>query len=186
MSRSFDGNGSIFYGKIKQWTKNTIIMVTKLKENFYIAVFLIADAMALGFVWQKNGASDFSGRANVQGMWNGRTIKQRIGVFELMKSIERRKMNNTLSKVARSQIKEKLAVCTEGQQAIFKRMYSHKNLGLSIDKIVDVIPDEKLGWALTQVKNTVKSLMVSNHKSIFSICISLRRPSRGSISLPQH
>jgi hypothetical protein len=37
-------------------------------------------------------------------------------------------MNETLKNAAKTILKELLAQCTEGQQMMFKRMYSHNNL----------------------------------------------------------
>jgi hypothetical protein len=64
-------------------------------------------------------------------------------------------MNKELSRFARQQLKEGLALCSEGQQLIFKRMYSHKNLELPINDVVDAMPDDKLDWAMTQVARTI-------------------------------
>ena len=65
-------------------------------------------------------------------------------------------MNSQLANYARGKIKEGLSKLSEGHQAVFKRMYSHKNLELPIDKVVDNMPDTKLNWALTQVQNSLK------------------------------
>jgi len=64
-------------------------------------------------------------------------------------------MNKILQDYARLQIKKFLSQCTESQQFLFKRMYSHKNLTLDIDKVVDNMPEEKLDWALNQCQRTV-------------------------------
>ena len=56
-----------------------------------------------------------------------------------------------------------LAQCTKGQQQIFKRMYSHKNLILDIEKIVDNMPENKLDWAFTQCEKTL------NKNDIFAL-----------------
>lgn len=65
-------------------------------------------------------------------------------------------MNEELSTVARNYLKENLEHCTEGEIHVFKMMYSPVNPELSIDKVVDQMPDEKLDWAMSQVKNTMK------------------------------
>lgn len=65
-------------------------------------------------------------------------------------------MNNTLSQYARAQLKAGLAECNEGQQLLFKRMYSHKNLEKTIEQVVDDMPDEKLDWAMQQVERTLQ------------------------------
>ena len=64
-------------------------------------------------------------------------------------------MNKTLQDFARVQLKEMLAQCTEAQQMLFKRMYSHKDLTLDINTVVDNMPEEKLDWAMQQCKRTV-------------------------------
>jgi len=65
-------------------------------------------------------------------------------------------MNSQLVSYARQKIKEGLSELTEGNQMKFKRMYSHNNLELPINNVVDNMPEEKLDWALTQVQNTLK------------------------------
>ncbi len=64
-------------------------------------------------------------------------------------------MNNQLQQFARETLKKGLAECTEGEQRIFKRMYSYKNLELPIDEVVDGIDEEKLDWAMKQVQATL-------------------------------
>lgn len=70
-------------------------------------------------------------------------------------------MNKTLSDFARAELKAGLAQCTESQQETFKQMYSHDNLDLSIDQVVDKMPDSKLDWAMQQVQRTL-----SNNKKV--------------------
>ena len=65
-------------------------------------------------------------------------------------------MNEELSTVARNFLKENLEKCTDGEIHVFKMMYSPVNPDLSIDKVVDQMADEKLDWAMSQVKNTMK------------------------------
>ncbi len=64
-------------------------------------------------------------------------------------------MNNTIKEFTKDSLKNGLSKCTEQQQSLFKRMYSHKNLSLSINDVVDNMPDDKLDWALTQVEKTL-------------------------------
>jgi hypothetical protein len=64
-------------------------------------------------------------------------------------------MNATLSTQARNYLKVLIARCTEPQQLLFKRMYSHKNLDLPINEVIDNMPDEKLDWAVSQCERTV-------------------------------
>lgn len=63
-------------------------------------------------------------------------------------------MNDQLQNYARSALKEGLAQCTDGEQLLFKRMYSHGNLDLPIDKVVDLMPSDRLDWAMEQVQKT--------------------------------
>lgn len=53
-------------------------------------------------------------------------------------------------------LKDLLAQCTEKQQMLFKRMYSHENLELPINEVVDQMPDDKIDWAVTQCERTVE------------------------------
>jgi len=65
-------------------------------------------------------------------------------------------MNESLQQYARETIKTGLAKCTEAEQMLFKRMYSHKNLELPIDQVVDTMPAERLDIAMQQVENTLR------------------------------
>lgn len=49
-----------------------------------------------------------------------------------------------------------LSLCTEQEHIIFKRMYSHENLNVSIDECVDNMDESKVDWALTQVERTIE------------------------------
>ena len=71
-------------------------------------------------------------------------------------------MNNTLQSFAKNQLKEGLKQCTEAQQLLFKRMYSHNNLTLSIDDVVDKMPEDKLSWAMEQVEKTLRLTVIPN------------------------
>ena len=64
-------------------------------------------------------------------------------------------MNAELQKYARDQLKSGLAQCTEAQQLLFKRFYSHKDLSLPINEVVDRMPVEDLDHAMTQVQKTL-------------------------------
>ncbi len=55
-----------------------------------------------------------------------------------------------------------LSDCTEEQQLVFKRMYSHKNLGLSINEIVNLMDEDSLDRALDQCVRT----MDKNYKNL--------------------
>jgi len=67
-------------------------------------------------------------------------------------------MNANLQNYARNEIKNGLSQLPENFQLMFKRMYSHGNLELSIDTIVDNMPDEKLDWAMQQVERSLKKI----------------------------
>ena len=64
-------------------------------------------------------------------------------------------MNDQIQEFARQALKNGLAECTEGQQGVFKRMYSFDDLFRPIDAVVDRMPDEKLDWAMRQVQSTL-------------------------------
>lgn len=64
--------------------------------------------------------------------------------------------NETLKTAAKNILKDLLAKCTEGQQLMFKRMYSHKNLEISINDAVDKMDSSKIDFAITQVERTIE------------------------------
>jgi hypothetical protein len=63
--------------------------------------------------------------------------------------------NPTLISAARIILKDLLSKCTEDQQMLFKRMYSHQNLELPINDAVDQMDPDKMDWAITQCEQTV-------------------------------
>lgn len=65
-------------------------------------------------------------------------------------------MNQTLAKEGKRILKNLLSQCTEGQKLMFKRMYSHNNLELSIYEVVDIMDDDKIDCAITQCEKTVE------------------------------
>lgn len=67
-------------------------------------------------------------------------------------------MNQTIEQFTRAQIKDGLSQLTEAHHLLFKRMYSHKNLELPIDEVVDAMPVEKLDLALSQVERTLNKI----------------------------
>jgi len=69
-------------------------------------------------------------------------------------------MNKTIETFARKTLKVSVKQCTETQQHIFKRMYSHNNLDLTTNEIINNISTDKLDWALTQVEITLKKNIV--------------------------
>ena len=65
-------------------------------------------------------------------------------------------MNEKLQAFARKELKNGLSKCNERQQHLFKRMYSHNNLQLSINEIIDNMEENKLDRVMQQVQNTLK------------------------------
>jgi len=64
-------------------------------------------------------------------------------------------MNETITKSIRDLIKESIVKCTENQQLIFKRMYSYNDLDKDILEVVDLMPEEKLDTAFSQIERTL-------------------------------
>lgn len=64
-------------------------------------------------------------------------------------------MNTKIQDFARSILKGGLSKCTEAEQLIFKRMYSHENLDRDINDVVDNMEEEKLDWAMQQVDRSL-------------------------------
>lgn len=64
-------------------------------------------------------------------------------------------MKDQVEEFTRNELKKGLAKCSPAQQKIFKRMYSHQNLNLDIDNVVDNMIYENLDRALSQVDNTI-------------------------------
>ena len=54
----------------------------------------------------------------------------------------------------RQELKLLLDQCTAEQKLTFKRMYSHKNLELPIDDVVDKMPRDKVDWAICQAETS--------------------------------
>ncbi len=65
-------------------------------------------------------------------------------------------MNEDLQNYARAKIKSGLAQCSEREQKMFKRMYSHDDLTLEINDVVDGMTPEKLDWAMQQIARTLE------------------------------
>ena len=62
-------------------------------------------------------------------------------------------MNKTISDLARKQILEGLLRLPEGHQDLFRRMYRWDlPEDATLQKIVGMLPSEKLDWALSQVE----------------------------------
>ena len=77
-------------------------------------------------------------------------------------------MNSTIENYARQQIIEKAETLPEGWQRTFKLMYGRKggkrpveeSVSMSIAEVLAEIPAEKLDWALTQIENSHRKLMM--------------------------
>jgi len=65
-------------------------------------------------------------------------------------------MNKRFATEGKNILKELLSECTEGQQLMFKRMYSNNHLELSINDAVDKIEDSKIDLDITQCERTVE------------------------------
>lgn len=64
-------------------------------------------------------------------------------------------MNEQLKEFARKTLKEGLAKCTDAEQLMFKRMYSHKVMDKNINDVVDDMDPENLDRAMQQVQRTI-------------------------------
>jgi len=64
-------------------------------------------------------------------------------------------MNQTFVNAGKQILKDLLSQCTEPQQLMFKRMYCHKNINLSITDAVDQMDETKIDWAITQCEHTI-------------------------------
>jgi len=64
-------------------------------------------------------------------------------------------MNNDLQVFAREEIKKGLSQCNDRQRDLFKRMYAYNKPELTMAEVVDAIPEDKLDWAMQQVKRTL-------------------------------
>ena len=71
-------------------------------------------------------------------------------------------MNETLKSFATDYLKELLSKCTDGQQMLFKRMYSYENLDMPINDVVDQMAENTLDWATTQCERTVEKNNLNN------------------------
>lgn len=64
-------------------------------------------------------------------------------------------MNQKVKKLYKDILKDLLSQCTEAEQMVFKRMYSHKNLELDINTVVDNMEESKYEWAIIQCEQTI-------------------------------
>lgn len=65
-------------------------------------------------------------------------------------------MNDKLRNFAKQELKDGISKCSNAQKFLFMQMYSHKNTNLTIDVVVDNMPDDKLDWAMEQVRRTLE------------------------------
>ena len=65
-------------------------------------------------------------------------------------------MNKSVLDFTRQQIIDGLKQLPESWVKMFNRMYNSKNLDAPIEETVELMPDEKLDWALSQVENSIK------------------------------
>jgi len=76
----------------------------------------------------------------------------------ILNKAKRSAMNN-----ARTQLKTGLALCTDGQQTMFKKMYAYHDhqplqehdMSMTIEEVVDNLPENKLRTAMQQVQRTL-------------------------------
>ena len=68
-------------------------------------------------------------------------------------------MNKKLQDFARNEIKDGLLKLPEEWQMNFKHMYSHKNLDLSLDEIVDNMSEDNLNIVMNQVERSVDKII---------------------------
>ena len=66
-------------------------------------------------------------------------------------------MNKQLQKFARDTIKKGLSQLPAGNQTVFKRMYANNNIDMSINEVVDKMPEDKLDWAMQQVERSINN-----------------------------
>jgi len=65
-------------------------------------------------------------------------------------------MNNQTQAFARKTIKDGLAQLPDNWQTMFKKMYSSENLDADINDVVNLVPENKLDWAMQQVERSLK------------------------------
>ena len=73
-------------------------------------------------------------------------------------------MNEELQNYARHKIKAGLSQAPESHRLLFKRMYSHKNLDKNLNDIVDSMEEDKLDWAMQQVKTGLEDVEKLNQE----------------------
>jgi hypothetical protein len=79
-------------------------------------------------------------------------------------------MNEQLKSYARRSLKDGLAQLPETWHQKFKLMYARdggrrsveESLAMPINEVVDMMPEDKLGWAMSQVENSLKKLAATH------------------------
>ena len=66
-------------------------------------------------------------------------------------------MNETLKRTTKNMIKDLLSQCDDAQKGMFRRMYCPGRLELSLNEAVDLLRDDQLDHAFTQVERTVEN-----------------------------
>lgn len=56
----------------------------------------------------------------------------------------------------RDTLKKLLSQCNDEEQYMFKRMYSHEKMHLSINDAVDRMADDKIDTAISQAQRTIQ------------------------------
>lgn len=64
--------------------------------------------------------------------------------------------NETLIKAGRGILKSLLEQCNDGQQLMFKKMYSNHHNELPINEVVDKMNPDKIDWAISQCERTIE------------------------------
>lgn len=66
-------------------------------------------------------------------------------------------MNKILQDFARQYLKVKLERCDDNERLNFRRMYAPRDIpDMSIENVVDLMPADKLSWAMEQVQKTLE------------------------------
>lgn len=74
-------------------------------------------------------------------------------------------MNDALVAYARQTLKDGLEQLPESNQHFFKRIYSHDNLELPIDEVVDNMSEDKLDWAMQQVQRSIDKIQLQGSQN---------------------
>lgn len=67
-------------------------------------------------------------------------------------------MNDQLQEFAKKNLKDSLSMLPAIHQMLFKRMYSHTDLEVDINDVVDRMDSDRLNLAMLQVQSSVNEL----------------------------